>query len=72
MSGCPHLGRCQTIAAGVYELRVKDTDGIYRVFYYMKSAEGILVFHAFAKKTQTTPQNEIETAKKSLWEILNQ
>lgn len=61
-----------TIAVGTYELRVKDADGIYRVFYYLKSAEGILVFHAFLKKTQTTPQNEIETAKKRLWEMLNQ
>lgn len=61
-----------TVAVGAYELRVKDADGIYRVFYYLKSAEGILVFHAFGKKTQTTPQNEIETAKKRLWEMLNQ
>lgn len=37
----------------------------------VKSAEGILVFHAFAKTTQTTPQMEIDTAKKRLWEILN-
>ena len=61
-----------TVAAGAYELRVKDADGIYRVFYYLKSAEGILVFHAFVKKTQATPQNEIETARKRLWEMLDQ
>ena len=70
--GRPAARPMPTIAAGAYELRVKDADGIYRVFYYLKSAEGILVFHAFAKKTQTTPQSEIETAKKRLWEILNQ
>ncbi|MCC6328205.1 MAG: type II toxin-antitoxin system RelE/ParE family toxin [Acidobacteria bacterium] len=70
--GMPVARPMPAIAAGAYELRVKDADGIYRVFYYLKSAEGILVFHAFAKKTQTTPQNEIETAKRRLWEILNQ
>lgn len=70
--GMPDARPMPGIAAGAYELRVKDADGIYRVFYYLKSAEGILVFHAFAKKTQTTPQSEIETAKKRLWEILNQ
>jgi len=43
------------IERGAYELRVRDADGIYRVFYYLKSAKGILVFHAFTKKTQTTP-----------------
>ena len=69
--GLPAARPMATIAVGAYELRVKDADGIYRVFYYLKSAEGILVFHAFAKKTQTTPQKEIETAKKRLWEILN-
>ena len=62
--GMPVARPMPAIAAGAYELRVKDADGIYRIFYYLKSAEGILVFHAFAKRTQTTPQNEIETAKK--------
>ena len=70
--GMPDARPMPTIAAGAYELRVKDSDGIYRVFYYVKSAEGILVVHAFAKKTQSTPQNEIETARKRLWEMLNQ
>ncbi len=69
--GMPDARPMPTIAAGAYELRVKDSDGIYRVFYYLKSADGILVFHAFTKKTQTTPQNEIETARKRLWEMLN-
>ena len=30
---------------------------------------GILVFHAFAKKTQKTPQREIEQGQKRLQEI---
>ena len=70
--GLPDARPMPTIAVGAYELRVKDADGVYRVFYYLKSAEGILVFHAFAKKTQTAPQKEIETARKRLWEMLNQ
>jgi phage-related protein len=59
------------VERGAYELRVRDADGIYRVFYYLKSAKGILVFHAFTKKTQTTPQREIELGRKRLWEMLN-
>ena len=70
--GMPDARQMPTIAPGAYELRVKDSDGIYRVFYYVKSAEGILVVHAFAKKTQSTPQNEIDIARKRLWEMLNQ
>jgi len=59
------------IERGAHELRVRDADGIYRVFYYLKSAKGILVFHAFTKKTQATPQREIKLGKKRLWEMLN-
>ena len=59
------------IERGAYELRVRDADGIYRVFYYVKSAKGILVFHAFSKKTQATPKNEIELGRKRLWDMLN-
>jgi len=70
--GMPDARPMPTIATGAYELRVKDADGIYRVFYYLKSAEGIMVFHAFVKKTQATPQGEIVIARKRLWEMLNQ
>ena len=59
------------IERGTYELRVRDADGIYRLFYYLKSAKGILVFHAFTRKTQATPQKEIELGRKRLWEMLN-
>ena len=55
---------------GVHELRVKDGSGQYRVFYYTKKADAILVFHFFKKKTQETPSQEIETAKGRLKEML--
>lgn len=32
----------------------------------VESKEGILVFHAFKKKSEKTPKNEIETARKRL------
>jgi phage-related protein len=44
---------------GVWELRVRGEDGIFRVFYYTASAAGVLVFHAFAKKAQRTPAPEM-------------
>jgi phage-related protein len=59
------------VAAGVSELRVKGEDGAYRAFYFTASARGILVFHAFVKKTQRTPPLEIDLAKKRLKEILD-
>lgn len=36
--GMPAAKPMSAVAAGAYELRVKDADGINRVFYYLKSA----------------------------------
>ena len=55
-----------SIGRGVHELRIKDTSGQYRVFYYTKLKNDILVFHFFKKKTQATPKKEIELAKRRL------
>ena len=55
---------------GVHELRIKDRTGQYRVFYYTKKIDAILIFHFFKKKTQETSRQEIETAKSRLKEML--
>lgn len=61
-----------TITPGSYELRIKGKDAIFRIFYYVKSEKGILIFHAFKKKTQKTPFLEITLAKKRLKEMLDE
>ena len=61
-----------SIGPGAAELRIRDRAGIYRVFYYVKSRRGILVFHAFQKKERTTPLQEIETGRKRFRELLNE
>jgi phage-related protein len=68
--GMPVARPMPTVAPGGSELRVKG-DGIFRVFYFTATAKGILVFHAFAKKTQRTPTLEIELAKKRFKELLD-
>ena len=67
----PNARSMSTVSPGVSELRVKGEDGIFRVFYYVASSKGILVFHAFEKKTQRTPPLEIELARKRLKELLD-
>lgn len=59
-----------SVAVGVNELRMRDRAGIYRVFYYTKLGDSVLIFHAFAKKTQKTPQREIVIAQERLKELL--
>lgn len=61
-----------SIDPGAAELRIRDRSGIYRAFYYTRSARGILVFHAFMKKTQATPTHELELGKKRLKELLHE
>jgi len=66
----PHSLPMKSIASGAYELRVRGGDGIYRSFYYTKGVHGILLFHAFKKKTQKTPLDEIILEQKRLSELL--
>lgn len=61
-----------SVASGVEELRVRDRSGAYRVFYYTKLADSVLIFHAFSKKTQKTPPHEIALAQKRLEEMLDE
>ena len=61
-----------SIEPGAAELRIRDRSGIYRAFYYSRSVRGILVFHAFVKKTQTTPVGELDLGKKRLKELLHE
>jgi len=68
--GMPMSRPMPNIDTGVHELRLKDSTGQYRVFYYTKVKGAILVFHFFKKKTQTTPKKEFETAKNRLRSML--
>ena len=53
-----------SVGPGVHELRLKDKNGIYRVFYLIKKKDAIYIVHAFNKKTQKTPQKTLELVKK--------
>jgi len=57
------------LGAGAAELRVRDRSGIYRAFYIVRLADAVVIFHAFAKKTQKTPDREIALGKKRLKEM---
>jgi len=69
--GMPNARLMPAISSGVSELCVRSEDGIFRVFYYTASSKGVLVFHAFQKKTKKTPLSEINLAKTRLKELLD-
>jgi phage-related protein len=57
------------IHPGLHELRLRDRSGQIRVLYFMKKADGIYMVHAFRKKTQALPRQEIERALRRIREI---
>ncbi len=58
-----------TIGPGVRELRVREASGAFRVVYLASLPDRIAVLHAFQKKTQQTPQRDIDLAAKRLREL---
>lgn len=46
----------------LYELRVMWENNIYRVFFIFDEGNVVVLFSGFQKKTQKTPQSEIEKA----------
>lgn len=46
----------------LFELRVEWESNIYRVFFVFDNGNIVVLFNGFQKKSQKTPQNEIEKA----------
>jgi phage-related protein len=58
----------KAVGPGVWEIRIRDASGAFRVIYLATLEDRVLVLHAFQKKTQRTPQQDIELAAKRLRE----
>jgi phage-related protein len=50
------------VGAGTKEIRIKQTDGAYRLMYVAKFDEAIYVLHCFKKKTPKTSLKDKELA----------
>ena len=62
----PLSRKMNSLGAQVYELRLKDKTGIYRVIYFVKKKEAIYMVHAFKKKSQKTPERNLNLAVKRI------
>ena len=56
---------------GLYEIRIEEGGNVYRVFCCMDEGNLIILFNAFHKKTQKTPQAEISKAKRIMKEYFD-
>lgn len=49
---------------GLYELRIKFSSDIARIFYFTYYNNRFVLLHGFVKKTMKTPESEIKKARK--------
>ena len=52
------------VREGIFELRTEYNGNIYRVFFIFDDGNIVVLFNGFQKKTQKTPDSEIEKAIK--------
>lgn len=64
--GMPHT---RAMGGGLFELRLKATEGIARVFYCTVVHRRIVFLHQFLKKTEKTPRRELQIAQQRMKEL---
>ncbi|MGZ8159868.1 MAG: type II toxin-antitoxin system RelE/ParE family toxin [Methylobacter sp.] len=64
--GEPHT---KALGDGLFELRLKGSEGIARVFYCTLIGRRIVMLHSFVKKTQKTPVHELKIAQNRMNEV---
>ena len=62
----PHT---KAIGNGLFEMRLKSSEGIARVLYCTVVGQRIVMLHSFIKKSTQTPVKELETARKRMKEV---
>lgn len=58
-----------SVGKSVYEIRVQDQSGAFRVIYIAKFEKYVYVLHCFQKKTRKTAQKDVDLAKSRLREL---
>jgi phage-related protein len=61
-----------SVGKSVYEIRVQDPSGAFRVIYIAKFEKCVYVLHCFQKKTQKTTQKDLDLAKARLRELMKE
>lgn len=61
----PHT---RAMGEGLFELRLKASEGIARVIYCTLVGRRIVMLHQFIKKSEKTPRRELDIAKRRMKE----
>jgi phage-related protein len=67
----PTVGKPYTapMGKGLFEIRAKGKEGIGRSLFCTVKGKEIVILTSFIKKTQKTPQKEIDKARKRMLEL---
>lgn len=66
--GMPHT---RAMGEGLFEMRLKSSEGIARVFYCTLIGRSVVMLHQFVKKTEKTPRQDLAIARKRHKILLN-
>ncbi len=69
----PSLGRPHTasLGKGLFEIRAKGKEGIARALFCTLKGREIVILHTFIKKTQRTPKNDLDVARRRMKEMMD-
>lgn len=67
----PHLRlpHSRSMGDGLFELRPRGRSGIGRALYCYLAGRRVVVVHAFIKKTQQTPDQDLKIARRRVKEL---
>lgn len=58
-----HYRPMPSVGRGVTEIKIREDDGQFRVFYVANRGSVVYVLHCFQKKSQKTSKQDIDTGK---------
>jgi phage-related protein len=62
--GMPYVRKIDK--SGVWELRIKHSSDLYRIFYFAYTGQKFVLLHAILKKRDRIPKSDIELAIKRM------
>ncbi len=67
---CPRV-QFRQLYGKLWEVKFSGEGGKYRIAYVVVGKDSMIWLHAFKKKTQRTPQNDLEVAEKRMLEVFS-
>jgi phage-related protein len=61
----------RSMGGGLFELRPRGREGVGRAFYCYVAGRRVVILHAFVKKTQETPEQDLRIARRRMKEVHN-